>query len=276
MPTPILLARHGDAVAELLPALANRHGLITGATGTGKTITLQKLAEGFSQIGVPVFMADVKGDLTGISQTGKPSEKLLGILKDAAWTRRPPLPAPRRCGTCLASRATRCAPRCRHGPLLLGAHAGAERDAGRRAADGVQDRRRQRPAGAGPEGPARHAAVRGRQRQQFTTQYGNVSAASVGAIQRGPCRSRPRAATSSLASPCSTSPTSCRPRAGGRHQHPGRRQADERAAALRHLPAVDAVRAVRDPARGGRPGASPSWCSSSTRLTCLQGRAPRR
>ena len=65
-----------------MPALANRHGLITGATGTGKTITLQKLAEGFSQIGVPVFMADVKGDLTGVSQSGASSEKLPTVLKD--------------------------------------------------------------------------------------------------------------------------------------------------------------------------------------------------
>ncbi len=50
--------------------MANRHGLITGATGTGKTVTLQKLAESFSEIGVPVFMADVKGDLTGIAAAG--------------------------------------------------------------------------------------------------------------------------------------------------------------------------------------------------------------
>ena len=55
----------------LLPALANRHGLITGATGTGKTVTLQVIAERFSAIGVPVFMADVKGDLAGISQAGR-------------------------------------------------------------------------------------------------------------------------------------------------------------------------------------------------------------
>ena len=68
MPEPLLIARRGDIRCELPPALANRHGLVTGATGTGKTITLQALAEGFSRIGVPVFMADVKGDLTGISQ----------------------------------------------------------------------------------------------------------------------------------------------------------------------------------------------------------------
>ena len=50
--------------------LANRHGLITGATGTGKTVTLQGLAEGFSRHGVPVFCADVKGDLSGVAETG--------------------------------------------------------------------------------------------------------------------------------------------------------------------------------------------------------------
>ncbi len=62
--------------------MANRHGLHTGATGTGKTVTLQKLAESLSEIGVPVFMADVKGDLTGIAQAGTASEKLLTRLKN--------------------------------------------------------------------------------------------------------------------------------------------------------------------------------------------------
>ncbi|WP_031340806.1 helicase HerA-like domain-containing protein, partial [Yersinia pestis] len=60
----------------ILSALANRHGLITGATGTGKTVTLQKMAEQFSRIGVPVFLADVKGDLSGIGAEGVNSEKL--------------------------------------------------------------------------------------------------------------------------------------------------------------------------------------------------------
>src|SRR5438132_9235335 len=87
MAEPILIAEHavsGKQTIEclLLPALANRHGLITGATGTGKTITLQTLAENFSQRGVPVFMADVKGDLTGITQAGKVGDKLAAILKE--------------------------------------------------------------------------------------------------------------------------------------------------------------------------------------------------
>src|SRR4051812_24437022 len=70
MVSPIVVAK-GDGELALLPQFANRHGLIAGATGTGKTVTLQRLAEGFSRVGVPVFMADVKGDLAGISQAGK-------------------------------------------------------------------------------------------------------------------------------------------------------------------------------------------------------------
>ena len=62
----------GDTAQRLRLDRANRHGLIAGATGTGKTVTLQVLAEGFSDEGVPVFMADVKGDLSGISQPGTP------------------------------------------------------------------------------------------------------------------------------------------------------------------------------------------------------------
>lgn len=72
MANPFLVAKTTDTNTDILilPKLANRHGLITGATGTGKTVSLQVLAEGFSRIGVPTFMADVKGDLTGLSQAG--------------------------------------------------------------------------------------------------------------------------------------------------------------------------------------------------------------
>ncbi|MBV1799742.1 helicase HerA-like domain-containing protein [Siccirubricoccus sp. G192] len=71
----ILIGR-GDRPCELLLSRANRHGLIAGATGTGKTVTLQVLAEGFSRAGVPVFCADIKGDLSGLSQPGTPHPKL--------------------------------------------------------------------------------------------------------------------------------------------------------------------------------------------------------
>jgi DNA helicase HerA-like ATPase len=77
---PILVAK-GRSDLVLLPQMANRHGLIAGATGTGKTITLQVLAENFSARGVPVFMADVKGDLAGISQPGGQSPKVQERLR---------------------------------------------------------------------------------------------------------------------------------------------------------------------------------------------------
>ncbi len=74
MADPIRIAQ-GETDLYLLPQMANRHGLIAGATGTGKTISLQVLAEGLSRIGVSVFMADVKGDLSGLSQPGKDNPK---------------------------------------------------------------------------------------------------------------------------------------------------------------------------------------------------------
>ena len=186
MADPILVARHGDVECHLLPALANRHGLITGATGTGKTISLQTLAENFSRIGVPVFMADVKGDLTGISQRGQLSPKVAGILKDRGL----PEPEPMKCPTTLWDvfgeqghpvRATVSD----MGPLLLGrmlalndTQAGVLNlvfkiadDAGMALLD-MKDLR---------------AMLQwvGDNAKQFTTEYGNISAASIGAIQRG-------------------------------------------------------------------------------------------
>ena len=82
MSDPILIARNSSTQSFLLPQLVNRHGLITGATGSGKTVTLQTMAEGLSRIGVPVFMADVKGDLTGMSQAGKLSDKMAAVLRE--------------------------------------------------------------------------------------------------------------------------------------------------------------------------------------------------
>ncbi|MCZ8175476.1 MAG: DUF853 family protein [Burkholderiaceae bacterium] len=186
MPDPILLARHGEVECHLLPALANRHGLITGATGTGKTITLQTLAESFSRIGVPVFMADVKGDLTGISQRGALPPKVKAILAERSL----PEPEPFACPTTLWDvfgaqghpvRATVSD----MGPLLLArmlalneTQAGVLNlvfkiadDAGMALLD-MKDLRAM----------LQHV---GDNAKQFTTEYGNISAASVGAIQRG-------------------------------------------------------------------------------------------
>jgi DNA helicase HerA-like ATPase len=85
MPEPMLIAQ-GDSPLYLLPAMSNRHGLIAGATGTGKTVTLQVMAESFSRIGVPVFAADVKGDLSGISQPGVENAKIADRVKKLKLT----------------------------------------------------------------------------------------------------------------------------------------------------------------------------------------------
>ncbi|MFM9915760.1 MAG: helicase HerA-like domain-containing protein [Rhizobacter sp.] len=186
MAEPILVAKHGDTECFLLPALANRHGLITGATGTGKTITLQTLAENFSQIGVPVFMADVKGDLTGITQAGKVSDKLAAVLKERGLD----TPKAAACPATLWDvfgkdghpvRATVSD----MGPLMLARMLALNEtqqgvlslvfkiadDNGLLLLD-LKDLRAM----------LQHV---GENASQFTTEYGNVSAASVGAIQRG-------------------------------------------------------------------------------------------
>jgi len=77
----MLLARNEKTALSLLPALANRHGLITGATGTGKTLTMQAIAQRLSEIGVPVFMADVKGDFSGIARPGGANARVVERLK---------------------------------------------------------------------------------------------------------------------------------------------------------------------------------------------------
>ena len=76
MTEPILVAKNEKNEFFLLPQMSNRHGVITGATGTGKTVTLQRMAEGFSARGVPVFMADIKGDLSGVTQPGGGNSKI--------------------------------------------------------------------------------------------------------------------------------------------------------------------------------------------------------
>jgi len=186
MAEPMLIAQNPKAQCHLLPGLANRHGLITGATGTGKTVSLQTLAEQFSNIGVPVFMADVKGDLTGISQKGSFGEKISAVLKDRGLT----LPASQDCPTTLWDvfgeqghpvRATVSD----MGPLLLArmlnlndTQAGVLNLVFKIADDNglllldMKDLRTM----------LQHV---GDNAKQFTTEYGNISAASIGAIQRG-------------------------------------------------------------------------------------------
>ena len=186
MTQPLLIAKNDTMELNLLPQMANRHGLITGATGTGKTVTLQTLAESFSNIGVPCFMSDVKGDLSGISQPGGGNPKVmervakLGLADHAYqgypvtfWDAFGELGHP--------VRATISD----MGPLLLArmlelneTQAGVLNlvfkvadDAGLLLLD-LKDLRAM-------------LQFVGDNARQFTTEYGNISAASVGAIQRG-------------------------------------------------------------------------------------------
>ena len=80
----LLIAKSGTEDIGLLPGMANRHGIVCGATGTGKTVTIQAMCERFSEIGTPVFVADVKGDLAGLSQPGGGNEKVDQRLAEMA------------------------------------------------------------------------------------------------------------------------------------------------------------------------------------------------
>jgi uncharacterized protein len=183
---PLLVAKtsSGSDLA-LIPSMANRHGLITGATGTGKTVTLQLLADGFSRIGVPVFLADVKGDLSGVAAAGTPTPKVRERLQatgapEPAWSANPTVFWDVFGRRGIPVRATISD----LGPLLLGRLLDLNAtqqgvltlvfkiadDAGLLLLD-LKDLR------------AMLQSV-GDRAQEFRTQYGNISAASVGTIQR--------------------------------------------------------------------------------------------
>ncbi|ARU05051.1 ATP-binding protein [Comamonas serinivorans] len=189
MAEPLLIALNAQsnppARGELLPALANRHGLITGATGTGKTVTLQAMAEQLSRIGVPVFLTDIKGDLSGISQAGQLAPKIAATLKERGL----PEPEAIACPTTFWDvfgeqghpvRATISD----MGPLLLArmldlndTQSGVLNLVFKIADDQgllLLDLKDLRAA-------LQHV---GDNAKQFTTEYGNISSASVGAIQR--------------------------------------------------------------------------------------------
>ena len=83
----LYIAHCSDGPLSIIGNMANRHGLIAGATGTGKTVTLQVMAETFSQAGVPCFLADIKGDLSGVSQAGRLT-KFIDTLKSRLHIRR--------------------------------------------------------------------------------------------------------------------------------------------------------------------------------------------
>ncbi len=186
MSEPLYLAKSEDSYPALLPQMANRHGLITGATGTGKTVTLQSMAERLSYAGVPVFMADVKGDLSGMGAAGTVTPKLEARLKDLGLEGFAPYANPVAFWDVFAQggipvRATISD----MGPLLLArllnlndTQTGVLQlvfkiadDQGLLLLD-LKDLRAM----------IQHV---GENAKDYTTEYGNVSAASIGAIQRG-------------------------------------------------------------------------------------------
>ncbi len=186
MTEPLLIAKNATAELCLLPSMANRHGLITGATGTGKTVTLQTLAEHFSDIGVPCFMSDVKGDLSGISQPGGGNAKVAERIELLKLDSHTPKAYPVTLWDAFGEmghpiRATVSD----MGPLLLGRMLDLNDTQGGvlnlvfKVADDnglllldLKDLRAM-------------LAYVGENAKQFTTEYGNVSSASIGAIQRG-------------------------------------------------------------------------------------------
>ncbi|WP_153114879.1 helicase HerA-like domain-containing protein [Rhodocyclus tenuis] len=186
MAAPLEIARHADTPLTLLPALANRHGLITGATGTGKTITLQVMAERLSAIGVPVFMADVKGDLSGLAASGTLSPKLAARLESLGVADFSPVKFPAVFWDVFGEQGHPVRATVSDlGPLLLArllnlndTQAGVLQlvfkiadDAGLLLLD-LKDLRAM----------VQHV---GDNAKSYTTEYGNISAASIGAIQRG-------------------------------------------------------------------------------------------
>ena len=184
MAEPIRIAK-ADTFQFILPKMANRHGLIAGATGTGKTVTLQSLAEGFSALGVPVFMADVKGDLAGMSQAGGGNPKVDARIAQLGLTDFTPQASPVTFWDVFGKKGhpvrTTIADM---GPLLLArllnlndVQGGVINSIFKIADDkgwlllDLKDLR------AMAQHAAEHAA-------EYQTQYGNISAASVGALQR--------------------------------------------------------------------------------------------
>ncbi len=185
MADPLLIAQSTDPLC-LLPHMANRHGLVAGATGTGKTVTLQVMAEAFSRIGVPVFAADVKGDLSGISQPGTENPKLTEREKKMKLSNFAFSACPTTCWDIFGEqghpvRATIS----EMGPLLMSRLLNL---------NDVQESVLALVFKISDDNGLLLLDMKdlqsmlqyvGENAKQFQTQYGNISAASIGAIQRG-------------------------------------------------------------------------------------------
>ena len=137
--TTFQIARADGKTLEIQGKMANRHGLIAGATGTGKTVTLRRMAEAFSSEGIPVFLVDVKGDLSGIAQAGTNSGKVGERIAEFWFGRTMAAKFPRALLGCLRrNRYSRTRNRFRNGPYAFGAPDESERHARRSAQPRVQ------------------------------------------------------------------------------------------------------------------------------------------
>ena len=260
----------GEQAAWLTLALANRHGLVTGATGTGKTVSLQVMAEGFARAGVPVFAADIKGDLSGISEVGEAKDFIVKRANEMGLKFQPdqfstvfwdvfgeqghPVRATvTEMGPLLLSRMLDLND-VQEGVLNVAFRVADENgltlidmkdlralldaivpDTGKKGPDAEED----------PLAPIRKAAQG----------FGNVTKATVGTIQRQLLVLENQGGDEILRRTGVDAEgfhedRQRRPRHG---QYPGRRQADAEPAPLCDLPVVDAVGAVRGAARGRRP-----------------------
>jgi uncharacterized protein len=186
MPLPAAISLDGKLILGVLPAMANRHGLITGATGTGKTVSLQRMAEQFSAIGVPVFMADVKGDLAGLSKAGASSPKLTQRLEKLGLVSPEFAASPVTLWDVFGEKGHPVRATVSDlGPLLLGRMLGLNE-----TQEGVLHLVFKMADDNGllllDAKDLREMLIWvGENAKEITTTYGNVSAASIGAIQRG-------------------------------------------------------------------------------------------
>ncbi len=255
MPTARFLSARAFKPEYLTLKFANRHGLVTGATGTGKTVTLQVLAEGLSRAGVPVFAADIKGDLSGIAAAGEKKDFILARAKDVGIEYKPDaIP----------------------GHLLGSVRRAGPSDPRHRLGDGPAVFARMMELNDTQEGVLNIAfriadeqglllldlkdlhsllAFVAENAADAHDQYGNVSAATIGTIQRAASRSRKprRGQIPRRARARHQRLDAYRPRRARLHQHPCRRQVDAKSAALRDVSAVDPVRVVRATSRIGDP-----------------------
>ena len=261
--------------------MLNRHGLIAGATGTGKTKTLQLMAGQLSKAGVPVFVADIKGDLTGLAAPGDATNPKLIERVDVARLDLRAVGPPGRVPVAVG-RARRPGPGDR--PLVRAAAAGQgprpQRDPDLDPGARLQVLRRQRPAAARPQGPRDDAQVPLVRRGQADprAEYGGMSSASVGVLLRSIVVLEQEGADVFFGEPEFDVEDLLRTTPDGEGVISILELSDvmDKPRLFSHVHALDARPAVRDACPRPATCRSPSCASSSTRRTCSSTTRPRR